>query len=158
MAKVRQARIEDAVFIYKIIKKYAFESDLILRGLAEIYSQLRDYYVLEDKKKKIGVIGLHIYWKDLGEIRSLVIEKNNRGKKYGSQLLAFAINEAKKIGLKSVFVLTKIPDFFIKYGFKKIPKRELPQKIWKDCLNCPKFPDCDEYSMIYYLKNKKGTK
>lgn len=158
MAKVRQARIEDAIFIHNIIKKYAFEGDLILRGLGEIYSQIRDYYILEDKKKKIGVIGLHIYWDDLGEIRSFVIERTNRGRKYGSKLLAFAINEAKKIGLKSVFVLTKIPDFFIKYGFKKIPKRVLPQKIWKDCFNCQKFPDCDEYSLIYYFKNRKGTK
>lgn len=154
MAKVRPAGIGDAVFIHKIIKKYAVEFDLISRGLADIYSQIRDYYILTEKKKRIGVVGLHIYWDDLGEIRSFVIEKNYRGRGYGNKLLTFAINEARKIGLKSVFVLTKIPDFFIKYGFKKIPKKILPQKIWKDCFNCPKFPDCDEYSLIYNFRNK----
>lgn len=158
MAKVRQARVSDAIFIHKIIKKYAVEFDLLSRGLADIYSQIRDFYILEEKNKKIGVVGLHIYWDDLGEIRSFVIESKYRGKGYGSKLISFAINEAKKIGIKSVFVLTKIPDFFIKYGFKKIPKKNLPQKIWKDCFNCPKFPDCDEYSLIYYLKNKKAHK
>lgn len=158
MAKVRQAGIKDAIFIHGIIKKYSVEADLILRGIAEIYSHIRDYYVLEDGNRKIGVIGLHIYWEDLGEIRSFVIEKNYRGKKYSNKLLTFALNEAKSIGLKSVFVLTKIPEFFIKQGFKKISKKNLPQKIWKDCFNCPKFPDCDESPLIYYFKNKKGSK
>ncbi|MCX7698781.1 MAG: N-acetyltransferase [Candidatus Goldbacteria bacterium] len=155
MAKVRFAKVNDAIFIHKIIKKYALEFDLIPRSIADIYTQIRDFYILEENKKRIGVIGLHIYWDDLGEIRSFIIEKNYRNKGYGTKLLDFAIKEAKKIGLKSVFVLTKIPDFFVKYGFKKIPKKNLPQKIWKDCFNCPKFPDCDEHSLIYYFKNKR---
>ena len=37
-----------------------------------------------------------------------------------------------------------IPDFFIKLGFKIVDKGTLPQKIWKDCFDCPKFPDCGE--------------
>ncbi|HPD19244.1 MAG TPA: GNAT family N-acetyltransferase, partial [Candidatus Goldiibacteriota bacterium] len=114
--------------------------------------------VLEDNKKKIGVVGLHIYWYDLGEIRSFIIEKSYRGMGYGSKLLTYAINEAGKIGIKSVFVLTKIPDFFVKYGFRKIQKKNLPQKIWKDCLNCPKFPDCDEHALIYHFKKRKRIK
>ncbi len=154
MAKVRQARVSDANFIHKIIKKNAVEFDLVPRSIAEIYSQIRDFYVAENNGKRIGVVGLHIYWDDLGEIRSFIIEKNYRKKGYGRKLLTYAIGEAKKLGLKSVFVLTKIPDFFIKYGFKKIPKKFLPQKIWKDCFNCTKFPDCDEYSLIYHFKKR----
>lgn len=151
MAKVRHARVEDAIFIHKIIRKYANEFNLLQRSLMDIYSHIRDYYILVENKKKLGVIGLHVYWKNLGEIRSFIIESKYRRKGYGSKLLNFALKEAKKIGLKSVFVLTKIPDFFIRHNFKKIPKSILPQKIWKDCYNCPKFPDCDEYSLIYKI-------
>jgi amino-acid N-acetyltransferase len=32
-------------------------------------------------------------------------------------------------------------------GFEVIEKSELPQKIWGDCVQCPKFPDCDEIAM-----------
>ena len=30
----------------------------------------------------------------------------------------------------------------------KIEKDELPHKIWSECINCPKFPDCDEVAML----------
>jgi hypothetical protein len=34
-------------------------------------------------------------------------------------------------------------------GFKVISKESLPQKVWKECVNCPKFPNCEEIAMIY---------
>jgi amino-acid N-acetyltransferase len=33
-------------------------------------------------------------------------------------------------------------------GFRNIDKSELPHKVWSDCINCPKFPDCNEEAMI----------
>ena len=33
-------------------------------------------------------------------------------------------------------------------GFRELPKDELPHKIWADCINCPKFPDCDETALV----------
>ena len=37
-----------------------------------------------------------------------------------------------------------MPAFFQRLGFAEIDKGELPHKVWADCVNCPKFPDCDE--------------
>jgi amino-acid N-acetyltransferase len=155
MAKVRRARIEDAMFIQKILKKYSEEADLILRNMADIYAQIRDYFVLVAGKKPVGVVALHVYWDDLAEIRSFVIEKKYRGAGYGKKMIDMAVKDAKSLGLKSIFALTKIPDFFRRYGFRRIAKKELPHKIWKDCFNCPKFPDCDEHALIFHLKNAK---
>jgi amino-acid N-acetyltransferase len=47
-----------------------------------------------------------------------------------------------------VFVLTYAPAFFQKFGFVSYPKEKLPHKVWTDCLNCPKFPGCDEVALI----------
>ncbi len=33
-------------------------------------------------------------------------------------------------------------------------KKELPHKIWTDCLNCVKFPDCDESALIITIEQK----
>jgi amino-acid N-acetyltransferase len=33
-------------------------------------------------------------------------------------------------------------------GFSGIDKSALPQKIWGDCVRCPKFPECDEHALI----------
>jgi amino-acid N-acetyltransferase len=48
-----------------------------------------------------------------------------------------------------VFVLTYQAGFFRKLGFIDVDKKELPHKIWTDCLNCVKFPDCDESALIF---------
>jgi amino-acid N-acetyltransferase len=48
-----------------------------------------------------------------------------------------------------VFVLTYQSRFFRKLGFTDVDKKELPHKIWTDCLNCVKFPDCDESALIF---------
>jgi amino-acid N-acetyltransferase len=155
MARVRKARIQDAMFVQALLKKYSTEADLILRNMADIYAQIRDYLILADGNKPVGVVALHVYWDDLAEIRSFVIEKKYRGRGNGAKLIDTAVKEAKGLGIKSIFVLTKIPDFFRKYGFRRIAKKELPHKIWKDCFNCPKFPDCDEHALIFRIKDVK---
>lgn len=30
---------------------------------------------------------------------------------------------------------------------------DLPEKVWTDCVNCPKINNCDEIAMVKYLKN-----
>jgi amino-acid N-acetyltransferase len=64
------------------------------------------------------------------------------------------LSEAKDLQVERVFVLTYVPDFFRKIGFVDIDKKELPHKIWTDCLNCVKFPDCDETSLITTISPK----
>ena len=61
------------------------------------------------------------------------------------------LDEAKSIGVPSVFVLTYEMAFFSRFGFERIQKAELPHKIWSDCVACPKFPDCDEEAMRLQL-------
>jgi amino-acid N-acetyltransferase len=46
-------------------------------------------------------------------------------------------------------VLTYRDDFFHRFGFREVEKSELPHKIWTECINCPKFPRCDEIAMIF---------
>ena len=128
--RIRKAHIRDAYRIQALLKKYSAEGELLVRPMGEIFAQIRDFFVLDRKGRPAGLIALHVYWEDLGEIRSFVIEKNERGKKLGEKLLTTAINEAKTIGIKKVFALTKIPGFFLKYGFKKISRAKLPHKVW----------------------------
>jgi len=45
-------------------------------------------------------------------------------------------------------VLTYIPDYFGRFGFRLVEKSGLPQKVWAECIRCPKFPDCGEVSMV----------
>jgi len=48
------------------------------------------------------------------------------------------------------------PNFFSRFGFMIVDKSELPQKVWKDCINCVKFPDCDEIAMVLKMESSAG--
>jgi len=78
----------------------------------------------------------------------VAVIKSESRKGVAAKLLKASFREAKKLGIKKVFVLTYIPEYFKKYGFNIVDKSTLPHKIWKDCVKCPKFPDCGETPMV----------
>lgn len=151
---IRKALIRDIKHIHSLLGYYADQDLLLPRSLSELYDHLRDFYVLEDTNHEdpiIGVCALRICWEDMAEIRSLAIVEDHRGKNLGDLLVEACLKEAGSFGLSKVFVLTYIPEFFSRLGFKEVEKAILPHKIWADCLNCPKFPDCGEIAMIIKL-------
>ena len=151
---IRKAVISDVRSIHQSLNYYADKNLLLARSLSELYDHLRDYFVLTDNAQGQiirGVCGLGICWEDLAEIRSLAVSEDQQGKGSGSQLVETCLEEADALGLKRVFVLTYVPDFFEKIGFRTVDKSVLPHKIWADCLKCPKFPNCDETALMIDL-------
>jgi amino-acid N-acetyltransferase len=151
---IRKAIIGDIKEIHRLLNHYADQGLLLPRSLSELYDHLRDYVVLvpDDHRHLIhGVCGLRICWEDLAEIKSLAVSEDQQGKGSGIRLVETCLEESRFLGLKKVFTLTYVPDFFIKLGFNVVEKVTLPTKIWADCLNCPKFPDCDETALMINL-------
>jgi len=99
----------------------------------------------------VGCCALAICWEDLAEIRSLAVDETARNQGLGANLVEAALSEAVTLGLFRVFTLTYRVHFFQRLGFVETPKDKLPQKVWADCLNCPKFPECDETAMLIEL-------
>ncbi|MCX8031389.1 MAG: N-acetyltransferase [Thermodesulfovibrionales bacterium] len=148
---IRKAKIPDIKQIHKFINEFAKKEVLLARSLTELYEGVRDFMVCEENGVLKGVCALRILWEDLAEIRSLAVKEEFQKSGIGSALVKECLKEAKDLGLKRVFALTYQPDFFKKIGFKDIDKSKLPQKIWGDCLKCPKFPECDEHAVIIHL-------
>ena len=144
---IRKARITDSNCIKKLVNSYAEESVMLPISINQIYEKLRNFSVIEKNGQVIGCGALKIVWKDLGEIRSVAIARSQKNKGYGRVLINELLAEAKSLDLKKVFVLTYVSGFFEKMGFEKISKSKLPHKVWIDCINCPKFPRCDEVAL-----------
>ena len=172
--RIRKAVVTDIRAIHAILKRYADEDLLLPRALSELYDQLRDYFVLEADRGGVpatptgndakpaeagrdtctriqGVCGLHICWEDLAEIKSLAVCEEICGQGHGVRLVDACLDEARALGLRRVFALTYIPEFFQRLGFQAVEKSVLPHKIWADCLKCPKFPDCGETALVLDL-------
>jgi len=145
---IRKAKISDIKELHKLINFYADRGNMLPRSLNELYENLRDFLVFEQNGEILGCCALHVSWEDLGEIKSLAVKLGNTGKGIGTKLIEGCLEETEELGIKKVFALTFNPEYFEKRGFRKIEKEELPHKIWSECINCPKFPNCDEIAML----------
>ncbi|SNZ11608.1 amino-acid N-acetyltransferase [Persephonella hydrogeniphila] len=145
---IRKATVKDAKEIFNILQKFAIEGVLLPRSLNSIYENIRDFYVYEENGRIAGIGSLHIFWEDLAEIKSLAVLPEYQGKGIGKQLVEECIKEAKQLGIKKVFALTYVPDFFQKIGFRVVDKSEFPQKVWTECIHCVKFNDCKEIPVM----------
>ena len=149
MRKFRKARMSDVEDIHRLINNYAEQGLMLARSRSMIYESLREFTVVEGEDGRfLGVGGLHIIWEDLAEIRALALEPGYLGKGIGRELVEALVDEAKQLGIKRVFALTYQKDFFARCGFSVVKKEEMSPKVWKECINCPKFPNCDEVAMI----------
>jgi amino-acid N-acetyltransferase len=145
---IRKATLSDVKGIQTLINQYAGTGQMLPRTLNEIYEHLRDFHVYVEDRAIVGVCSLHVSWDGLAEIRSLAVRQDHFKRGIGHSLVRQCLAEAATLRVGRVFVLTYQDAFFRKLGFTEVDKKELPHKIWTDCLNCVKFPDCDESSLI----------
>ena len=152
--KVEKAKINEAQRIHELVNSFANKGEMLPRALSEIYENLRDFFVIRDRDKQvIGCAAIHVTWADLAEIKSLAVSDDNQAKGLGSILVEACLDEAKELGIPTIFCLTYKPAFFEKHNFHQVDKMELPRKVWSECYRCPKFPDCDEVALIYRFES-----
>lgn len=151
---IRKAMLADVRTIQSLVNQYADTGQMLPRTLNELYEHLRDFHVYEDDGSVVGVCALHVSWDGLAEIRSLVVRQDSVKRGIGTELVKRCLAEAAELQVERVFVLTYQAVFFRKLGFTDVDKKELPHKIWTDCLNCIKFPNCDESALIIRIAPK----
>jgi amino-acid N-acetyltransferase len=149
--QIRRALATDVPEIQRLINSFADRDQMLPRSLNELYENLRDYFVVEDQRDVVGCCALHVTWADLCEVKGLAVREDHWGHGLGRQLVERCIEDARRLGLPRVFVLTYIPEYFERFGFQNVDKADLPQKVWAECIRCPKFPDCGEVSMTLEL-------
>ena len=147
--RVRKALLQDATHIYELVNSLSHDGTLLRRVFAEICENVRDFTVAEsDAGTFLGCGALHLYGPHLAEVRSIVVKPEAKGQGVGGQLLAALLAESEQHGIGCVCLFTRIPDFFFRHGFRVVTEREaLPDKIYKDCQNCPRIYRCDEVAM-----------
>jgi len=149
---IRKAKIQEVPEIRRFLAQFSQDGGILPRTLADLYGQLRDYYVYrEDQGPLLGIGALHICWAGLGEIRSVAVVPTPRGRGIASRIVEPCLAEAQAIGLSEIFLLTLAPDFFQRFGFRVVSREDLLPIVWADCVNCVKFPDCDEIPMLLDL-------
>ncbi|MFZ1080978.1 MAG: GNAT family N-acetyltransferase [Candidatus Kryptoniota bacterium] len=170
--KIRRAKVGDVQQIVSLINSYAEKGEMLYRSQSQVLQQVRNYFVAAKRNgdfsakdvtrssgngdsspnsstgDSIFACGsLDITWNDLAELRSLAVRSDAQGSGIGTLVVEALMDDAVELGLNHVFALTYRPHFFEKLGFKIIDKQLLPHKVWSICIDCLKFPVCDEVAM-----------
>ena len=124
---------------------------MLHRSLEAIYEMLREFVVAIEDGQVIGCVAVDIFWSDLAEVKSLAVADGRRGQGIGRRLVEAAEADARKLGVRKLFSLTYEEGFFLSRGFVVIDRDTLPEKVWRECIACPKFDACDEIAMIKVL-------
>lgn len=148
MTRTRNAVLPDVEQIHAIIQPYADPGTLLPRSIAELCENVRDFVVAEEDGHIVGCGALHLYGRHLAEIRSIAVAPESKGRGVGRALVDALMDEARRQSVTCVCLFTRTPSFFAHLGFEIARREELPDKIYKDCVCCPKLSDCDEIAMV----------
>ena len=152
--RIRPARADDVDAMRALIDGYAARDLMLSRSREFLTEHVRDYLVAEDDAFA-GCCALAVLTRDLAEIRSLAVRPETSGRGVGKALVDACVEQARTLGLRRVFALTLVPEFFERCGFTLISLGRLPEKSAAECPVCPKRFACDEQAM---LLNLDGTK
>ena len=147
--RTRKAMLPDAAEIHALIRAYSGDGTLLPRSFADICENIRDFVVAEQKGTIVGCGALHIYGPHLCEVRSIAVSPVSHGRGAGHKIVLALVHEARRHRIDSICLFTRIPDFFARLGFGIGRREDLPDKIFKDCLACPRLHCCDEVPMVY---------
>jgi amino-acid N-acetyltransferase len=146
--KVQSAHVRHAEGIHTLLGKYSRQEVLLPRSISEILSLIPQFLVVEDQSRVIGCVAIEIFSTELGEVRSLAVDPDYKDRHLGEQLLLAVEAYARQLGLSKMMALTYIESFFHKYGYETVEMTSLPEKVWRVCVKCPKFHNCDEIPVL----------
>ncbi|MTD13961.1 amino-acid N-acetyltransferase [Nakamurella sp. YIM 132087] len=124
MPLVRRARVGDVRRIKQLVDFYAGPI-LLEKTLANLFEDVTEFWVAEFRGEVMSCGALHVLWEDLGEIRTVATDPAVRGRGIGRALCEAVIDEARRMDLTRLFVLTFEVSFFAGLGFAPIAELDL---------------------------------
>lgn len=148
---IRPAGIADVESITAIIMHHAALGRMLPRSSDLIRTSLDTYVVAESDNQVVGCGSLQAYSDSLAEICCLATAPGVHGRGVGRELVHALTRRASEAGISKVFALTLVPGFFRKLGFQATAPTDIPEKIWRDCVTCPRYGFCQEVAMVIEL-------
>jgi amino-acid N-acetyltransferase len=128
---VRRARTSDVPRIKELIDQYAGRI-LLEKNLVTLYEAVQEFWVAEIDGTVVGCGALHVLWADLGEVRTVAVDKSYAGRGIGHQIVSRLMGMARELQLSRVFVLTFETSFFAKHGFSEIAGTPVTAEVYEE--------------------------
>jgi len=125
----REATIDDIGGILELIEPLEQEGVLVKRSRELLETEVGRFRLLERDGRILACAALYPFPDDgCGEVACIVSHPDYRGGQRGRRLLEVIEREARRLGLKRLFVLTtQTAHWFIEQGFAESGRDQLPQ-------------------------------
>jgi amino-acid N-acetyltransferase len=127
---IRRARTGDVPAIKDLVDTYTGQRVLLAKDTVTLYESVQEFRVAEQDGTVIGCGAVHVLWEDLGEIRTLAVAPERRGRRIGDLLLEELIAGARELGLRRLFALTFQTRFFARHGFVEIDGTPVEPEVY----------------------------
>jgi len=119
---VRQARPGDLPALRELLSLCGLPFD----GVPD---HLSAFLVALDQGRLTGSVGVERCGAD-GLLRSLAVHPDYRGRSLGTHLTRRALREARRLGLRRVFLLTETAsEYFLRLQFRRVPRQQAPPAV-----------------------------
>jgi amino-acid N-acetyltransferase len=131
---VRRARTSDVPAIKHLVDTYAGKI-LLEKNLVTLYEAVQEFWVAEHPENPDQLVGcgaLHVFWSDLGEIRTVAVDPVVTGHGIGHAIVKRLLEVARELQLERIFVLTFETEFFGKHGFTEIEGTPVTAEVFEE--------------------------
>ncbi|WAJ47014.1 amino-acid N-acetyltransferase [Mycobacterium sp. Aquia_216] len=128
---VRRARASDIPAIKQLVDTYAGKI-LLEKNLVTLYEAVQEFWVAELDGRVVGCGALHVFWADLGEIRTIAVHPAATGHGIGHAIVTRLLDVARELQLERIFVLTFETEFFGKHGFTEIEGTPVTAEVFEE--------------------------
>ena len=127
--QIRKAQASDAAGIIELIRPLEEKGVLVRRSRERLEREIERFTVIERDDTIIGCAALYPFSDDLSaELACVVVHPDYQRANRGEQLLQQIIEQARKMGLKRLLVLTtQTAHWFLEHGFVKTSVDSLPE-------------------------------
>ena len=131
---VRPARSTDIVGIRNLLQPMVERRILLGKDLAVLYGAVQEFVVAEADGALIGCGALHVFWEDLGEVRTLMVSDEWLHHGVGRAIVDRLEEHAKALGLSRLFCLTFEVSFFGRRGYTPIGEQVVDPDVYSQLL------------------------
>jgi len=148
---LRSAAPTEANTLHALVSANLEEGHLLPRTLDELAVHAERFVVAVRARRIVACAELAPLSPQTAEVRSLAVDRAERGAGIGTQLVDELRRRARREGYDRLCAFTHTPGYFIHMGFSIVPHLWLSEKVFTDCVKCPLFRKCSQYAMVLPL-------
>lgn len=135
---IRPATTADIPAIQGLIEPLVHRRILLGKELVMLYEAVQEFLVAETADHEVvGCGALHVFWEDLGEVRTLAVSPEWQHRGVGRLLVDALEKRAKALGLRRLFCLTFEVEFFEGCGYQVVEETIVDPEVYVELVRSP---------------------